>query len=173
MGQDKALLDWNGKPLIRHTAEALAQVFQRVITISGNEKEYAFLGLPVHPDIFPDCGPLGGIHSALSNSTTPFVFIVSCDMPFFSAEVVVEILTRDSPGEITITDDGTNTHPLVGIYPVGLLPELHDSIIAGRRQVRAFLKQSSLPLSILKFPHWREQLRNINTPPEYAAMRPK
>ncbi len=170
MGQDKALLEYNGKPFIQHIAEALLQVFQRVNIISDKKKEYAFLGLPIHADIFHDSGPLGGIHSALAHATTPSVFIISCDTPFISAEVIAEMLARACPGEVTITDDGTNMHPLVGIYPATLLRELYEVLSTGRKKVRAFLERSSSHPSILKLPHWQQQLRNINTPTDYAVM---
>ena len=58
MGEDKALLQYNGKPFIQHIAETLLQILPHVIVISDRQKEYSFLNLPIYPDLFCDCGPL-------------------------------------------------------------------------------------------------------------------
>src|SRR2546427_4845411 len=36
-------------------------------------------------DIVPGCGPLGGLHAALTAARGDFVFVVACDMPYVTA----------------------------------------------------------------------------------------
>src|ERR1041385_3815789 len=75
MGQDKAAVTLNGLTLLQHGLAALRQVC-RDVAILGKHELYGALG-PVYEDIFPGCGPLGGIHAALSNSKTQFNLIIA------------------------------------------------------------------------------------------------
>ena len=43
-------------------------------------------------DIVPDCGPLGGIHAALTAARGDAVFVAACDMPFLSVAFVSYLL---------------------------------------------------------------------------------
>jgi molybdopterin-guanine dinucleotide biosynthesis protein A len=170
MGQDKALLVYDGKPFIQHIAETLLQVFPRVIIISDKTEGRAFLGLPVYADIFHDSGPLGGIHSALAHATTPYVFVDSCDTPFINTSLISGLCGEALPDKITIPDDGKNIHPLIGIYPVSLLHILHKDLVAGKRRVADFLERNRHFVSALHLPQFEMIFNNVNTPADYAAI---
>ncbi len=172
MGGDKALLQYNGKPFIQHIAETLLQVFAHVIVISDRQ-EYSFLNLPIYPDLFHDCGPLAGIHAGLVHAAAPSAFILSCDAPFITTELIYEMLRHAHPDEITIAKDESNSHPLIGIYPTILLAEFEAELRAGKKQVHAFLERYGFRVSILQLDQFQNQLRNINTPAEYNALRAK
>jgi molybdopterin-guanine dinucleotide biosynthesis protein A len=80
MGQNKALMDHRGKPLIQHVLETIRPLTERQMII-GDPALYEGFGVPVHADAFTGKGPLAGLHSALKHSTTDLNFIVGCDMP--------------------------------------------------------------------------------------------
>ena len=68
MGSDKALLTVGKQTLLEralHTAAAVANT----VFIAGPRDRYAQYGEVVE-DVFPDCGPLGGIHAALCITQT-------------------------------------------------------------------------------------------------------
>lgn len=85
MGQPKALLDWNGKPLLRHVIEQLQASFARVIVVGGEVRDV----LP--PDVLwladeqPGAGVAMAIRTALRHLQQP-CFVCACDMPFVHAE---------------------------------------------------------------------------------------
>jgi len=167
MGQDKALLLLNDKPLIQHIAETLQKVFHQVIIISDRGKDYGFLGLPVYPDTYKDCGPLGGIHSALSVAKTQCIFVIPCDMPFVTTSLIESMIGKSSLGKITIASDGSNLHPLLGIYPTTVLIPLQQFLQAGSRKVFDFLQRWQDSYSVVDFSASGELLKNINTPVDY------
>ena len=93
MGQDKALLDFGGVPLILHTARSLEPLVADV-RIVGSPRRYAALGLSgiednAHPHeatYNSGCGPLAGIATALATTNSIWNLIVACDLPYLSAE---------------------------------------------------------------------------------------
>ena len=80
MGQDKALLELAGKPLLRHAVEKLRRVCMDVRVLSGNPEFAAYA--PIVPDIHPGCGPLGGMEAGLDHSAFTWNLFMPVDMPF-------------------------------------------------------------------------------------------
>jgi len=116
MGQNKALLNLNGKSFIHSIASVLRQVFRDVIIISDHAEPCRSLGLPVYPDIIKNCGPLSGVHSAFVHSSAPEIFVTSCDIPFISKELVEYIVDFDSKADVSIPFMNGKLHPLCALY---------------------------------------------------------
>ena len=89
MGRDKAFVDLGGKALIQRVVERSADLGQsETILITNKPAQYAHLGLPMHRDILPDKGSLGGIYTALARANNPDVLVLACDMPFIRTELI-------------------------------------------------------------------------------------
>jgi molybdenum cofactor guanylyltransferase len=80
MGQDKALLELNGKPLIRHAVKKLRRVCMDVRILSDNVQLEAYAQLVT--DIHPGCGPMSGMEAALVHSVFEWNLFLAVDMPF-------------------------------------------------------------------------------------------
>jgi molybdopterin-guanine dinucleotide biosynthesis protein A len=80
MGQDKALLELAGKPLVLRAVEKLRQVCAEV-SILGNREDLSAYA-PLVRDLHEGCGPLGGIEAALAHSTRAWNLLMAVDMPF-------------------------------------------------------------------------------------------
>ena len=59
MGQDKALKPFLGHPLIQRVLERLVGLADEMIVAANQPEKYAFLGLPLVPDLIPGRGALG------------------------------------------------------------------------------------------------------------------
>src|SRR5262245_4257942 len=91
MGRDKALLDLDGSLLACRVAEVVAAAAGQVALI-GDPAKYGELGYPVYPDVFPGCGPLAGVHAALSATAADWNLVVACDMPGVEPEFLAGLL---------------------------------------------------------------------------------
>ena len=76
MGQDKALLDYQGKRLIDYAIELLTPVCSEIL-ISTNQPGYENLGFQLIVDQYPDCGYIGGLHAALANAANNWDVVIS------------------------------------------------------------------------------------------------
>ncbi|WP_308636772.1 molybdenum cofactor guanylyltransferase [Paenibacillus silvisoli] len=95
MGTDKALLRIGETTLLRRLADQMAALGLSRIVLSvgdgGREAVYReqLAGLAANvvyvSDRYPDCGPLAGLHAALSALPEPgYGFVMACDMPLLS-----------------------------------------------------------------------------------------
>jgi molybdopterin-guanine dinucleotide biosynthesis protein A len=170
MGRNKAHLAVRGIPMIQSVASTLGSIFTRVIVVSDQAQAYQFLGLPVIPDIHKGIGPLGGIHSALTTLDAPAVFVLGCDTPFVSEDLVRYILRYPTRTMVKVAMLEKRIHPLCGIYGRACLPELNACMARGTRKVLSFLENvetTAVPLPKLLFP--ADLLRNINDPATLEA----
>ncbi len=86
-GEPKALMEVGGRRIIERVAEVLGQVTDDLLLVTNTPELYAWMGLAMVRDVFPDSGSLGGIYSGLEAAAGEAAFTVACDMPFLSAAV--------------------------------------------------------------------------------------
>lgn len=115
MGTDKGILDLNGKKVVQYVIEALQPVVDDVIIIANNE-HYLDLGFLVYKDEVKDCGPLGGIYTALLKITAPKAIILSCDIPFVSSAFLSDIIVQSENFDATIPVHDGKFEPLCSVY---------------------------------------------------------
>ena len=60
MGTDKALLVFQGKPLLEHMIGLIAPLCNKVF-IGGQNSDYTSFGVEMIPDLYSDCGPIAGV----------------------------------------------------------------------------------------------------------------
>ncbi|MEE9429503.1 MAG: molybdenum cofactor guanylyltransferase [Melioribacteraceae bacterium] len=116
MGENKAKLLLNGETLIERTVKLCKSIFTKIIIITNSKNEYGDLDVEYFADIFPNFGPLSGIHSGLANSKTENNFVISCDMPFVKSEIIKFLIDYKSSKEILLPKVKNNIYSLCGIY---------------------------------------------------------
>ncbi|ADQ67863.1 molybdopterin-guanine dinucleotide biosynthesis protein A [Halogeometricum borinquense DSM 11551] len=100
--EDKALAELAGKPLVRHVAERLATVCDRLVVNCRDDQTTDFraavegCGVPigVATDPIPDRGPMAGIRTGLSAVESEYAAVVACDMPFVDPDFLSYLFTR-------------------------------------------------------------------------------
>lgn len=174
MGTDKARLRLGGRTLVEAAACALSEIAGRVRVVSSRHGA-ELCGLGVVPDVFDDCGALGGLHSALTHAQAPWVAVVSCDLPFVTGGLLGRLKSFVQEGVeavVPVQEDG-RVQPLCALYERRRCLGIVECLLReGERrprvlvaQARSFLADfallSDLPGSQLFF--W-----NLNSPENYA-----
>jgi len=166
MGRDKALIEIAGVHLVSRAAQVVAAAAGSA-TLIGDPQKYGRLGYPVQPDIFTGCGPLAGIHAALSVSRADWNLVLACDMPEVESAFLIQLLERaEQSGKDCLLPAGESgrPEPLCGIYHRRILPAVQRALEDGVRKVLgglAGLRVEVFPVS------GRGPFRNINTPAEW------
>jgi molybdopterin-guanine dinucleotide biosynthesis protein A len=175
MGQDKAAVTLNGLTLLQHALAALREVC-RDVAILGKCELYGSLG-PVYEDIFPGCGPLGGIHTALSNSQTPLNLIIAVDTPFLSPDFLSYLADRaiDSSAIVTTPEIDEYTQPLCTVYSLDFRSIAEQALRQGNYKiVPLFPKDRTLVIKeaeLRQFAFATDMFENLNTPEDLARAR--
>jgi|YelNatPaOPRAMG01_1025707.scaffolds.fasta_scaffold00153_31 molybdopterin-guanine dinucleotide biosynthesis protein A len=122
MGENKSLMKIKGKTIIEHVKLLMQSLFNEVILITNDQQEYEFLGLKMFSDIFLRMGPLAGIHSGLFNSLTQKNFIISCDIPLMTPEMIKYLVDFKTDKPVTIAKADGYLQQLCGVYDKICLP---------------------------------------------------
>lgn len=128
MGLNKSFLKIGDQTIIERTAKLMKGMFPRVLLLTNNPDEYKFLGLEIFEDIYKNVGPLAGIHSGLTYSATEKNFIISCDMPLITKDVIEFIINYKTDKLITITKADSFIQQLCGLYSKNILSETVKAI---------------------------------------------
>ncbi|WP_371371573.1 molybdenum cofactor guanylyltransferase [Sporomusa aerivorans] len=141
MGTNKSFVRLGDKPLIEIVVEKTAVAFAaRPVIITNHPGDYAYLGCDMIGDIVKDKGPLGGIHSGLIHSPTPYIFVFACDMPFIEKNFIYYMMNRLTQEDILIPHNGESVEPLHAIYSRNCLPAIEEHLHEDHRCVQSFFK---------------------------------
>jgi len=174
-GEPKALVELGGKRIIERAVDVLGSVLSDLLIVTNTPELYAFLGLPMVPDVFPDHGSLGGIYSGLKAAKGDGAFTVACDMPFLKAEVVRLIVSHAGEADVVIPKVGDQYETLHACYAKACLPHMEAALQAKRFKVIGFFPQVKVleiaesEVARLADPHLC--FMNVNTPDELALAR--
>ncbi|HUN63602.1 MAG TPA: molybdenum cofactor guanylyltransferase [Candidatus Sulfotelmatobacter sp.] len=190
-GEDKALVKLAGKSMLDRTGELLQSVCHDV-TIVAAPGRYNNSRWPVLADRWPGDGPLGGILTALHSidpsadsdrnkhedrSGCPFALILSCDMPFLTAEFLRFLMDRaqHSEAQVIVPEYSQRLEPLCACWCAASLPALQAAFESGVRKVSQAMKH--LPMEVLDESAWKRfdnhgrLFQNMNTPEDYKQAR--
>jgi molybdopterin-guanine dinucleotide biosynthesis protein A len=122
-GEPKALLEVGGKRIIERVVAAVGAVLDDLLVVTNTPERYAFLGLPMVPDAFPEGGALGGIYTGVRAAAGGAAFTVACDMPFLHPAIVRMVVERSGEADVVVPRTGAQLATLHALYgKAGLRP---------------------------------------------------
>lgn len=129
----------------------------------------------VLPDRVPDCGPMGGIWTALSACSAEWALTASCDIPAVRRTLFWRLLEERAAGEFEIiypmTPDG-RMHLTCALYKKSAVPLLEQQILKGDYRLRSLLSLCSSRAVLIREPETVRMLANINTKEELQRFLP-
>ncbi|CAM4353268.1 molybdopterin-guanine dinucleotide biosynthesis protein A [Paenibacillus endophyticus] len=173
MGTDKALLDIGGKPLVYRLVRQLVHLTDHVtVSVGRPEREAIYranLGeladtVSYMSDIYPECGPLSGLHAGLSAIGSGYVFVMACDMPRVSEELLAALKAHMAQGADVIHVKGQPFHAL---YHAGTAPDIEASLKKGDLRLMGLLNGLRTIVVGPQQPNHMATFINLNTPAEY------
>ena len=88
MGENKALMRLGDDSLIGHVIRCLHDVTDELLLVTNSPTEYAHLDVPMHGDILPDAGALGGVYTGVTHASHDVILCVACDSPFLEPKLL-------------------------------------------------------------------------------------
>jgi molybdopterin-guanine dinucleotide biosynthesis protein A len=174
MGEDKAFLEVAGQRIIDRTVTLFQEIFSHVMVVTNTPAHYTYLGVRMVTDLLPGRGALGGLFTALFFAPTDHIFIVACDMPMLSAEVIKNLTERGSRWDVIVPVIRGYLEPLHAVYSRRCLRQVEELLRRGERKVVDFYPR----VRVLRVPEGEIHaldpdflsFRNVNTPEDLAAV---
>ena len=175
MGAEKAFLALAGNTLIERVL-ALARAVTPIVSLVGRQDKLSRFGTVVE-DIYPDRGPLGGIHAALTASHTDLNLILAVDAPFVSEKFLgfMAQCAEDSEAVVTVPRTATGWQPLCGVYRKAFAEPAGQALVAGRNRIDSLF--STVSLRVIEEAELRglafdpAMFDNLNTPGDWERAR--
>ena len=141
MGRPKALLPFDGTPLIAHVVETLRAHFPEVVVVAAPDQDLPSLPVTLVRDEVAFQGPVSGIHAGLKAAGGEVGFVTSCDAVFLNPDVIRLVLARIADHEVAVPHWQGRFQPLHAAYRRTVLPYLEDQLQRGElRPVQLFDK---------------------------------
>jgi molybdopterin-guanine dinucleotide biosynthesis protein A len=171
-GTPKALIPFGEQPLVQHIVATLGSVVPDCLVVTNSPELYAFLGLPMVGDVFPDGGSLGGIYSGLAAVAGEAALCVACDMPFLSAGLLGYLVAHAADADVVIPDAAGELQPLHAVYGKACLPAMEGRLRSGRLKITGFFDEvhvRRIPAeTVARFEQPELAFMNLNTPEDLA-----
>jgi len=175
MGFDKQLLTDNNRRILETVSDTLKKEFSDILIVTAKPELYEGMDVRVCSDEFQNMGPLAGIHAALCNSQSQYVYLIACDMPIVSLPYIRHIKQRiyETRAKVCVCRRNDRFEPFNGFYSRELLAEAEQRLKEGSSSLFRFISGSS-PLiiseeTVKSFDRDFRMFTNINTRSEYDA----
>jgi molybdopterin-guanine dinucleotide biosynthesis protein A len=173
MGRDKALMLYNDKTIIERTVQELQKAVDDVIIVVNDKLKYHLPDVSEIPDVYPDLGPLSGMHAGLLQARHQAAFIISCDMPLFSARLAEYLLERSPGYDVVVPRINNYWEPMCAVYSKACIDPIEKRLLSGSRKVMAFYADVRVleiaQSEIEAIGRLEDLFYNMNTPEDYQS----
>lgn len=180
MGQDKAFVDFGGRPLVKWVCDRLEQAGCGPVIVAARASmldRLQALGLRTVADRLPGRGPLAGFHAGLEAAGDGFHVVIACDQPFFEPEALQYLLrrARREPLDAVVPEACGRLQVLQAAYHSRVASAAEQMLQAGELTVYQLLHRlrwQAVPERELRaFGDPARMFFNVNTPEDLAAAR--
>lgn len=176
MGRDKAFLVL-GKESLLDRALRLVGGLTNDVRIVGDKNKFAKYAHNVIEDVYPNCGPLGGIHAALRGTPSDLNLILAVDMPVMRPEFLACLTAqaRNTSAVVTVPHVGGRFQPLCAVYRREFADVAEAALRKGKNKIDVLFEQTSVQVigeeQLIAAGFSPEMFRNVNTPEDLELAR--
>jgi len=173
MGFDKQLLMENDRRILEQVVETLREEFPDIIVVTARPELYEGMDVRLLGDEYQGKGPLAGVHAALHNARSRYVYFLACDMPVVCLPFVRHMKERlcDTGADICVGQMNDRLEPFNTFYSRDLLPEVTRRLETGNTSLFRFIYGSRYCVipqeDAAQFDKELHMFTNINTRSEF------
>jgi molybdopterin-guanine dinucleotide biosynthesis protein A len=170
-GRDKGALLVGGVAILDRQLAAVRPLTDDILIVGGSATRP---GVRTVSDRVPGCGPLGGLHAALSESSREAVLVLAGDMPGLTGSFLAWLVSLAVGVDAVVPRTERGYHPLCAVYTRGCLEPAARLLAEGRFRVTDLLDAVRLRrvdgMALARFGDPQQLLANVNTPDEYRQL---
>jgi molybdenum cofactor guanylyltransferase len=165
MGSDKASLPFAETTVLNYLIEAVKKSNHPYVVVSSLP-EHDLIAESIIGDVLPDSGPLSGILSGMTYFSSDWVVVLSCDMPFYEAQLIEEMSNSTQGYDAVIPVHANKSYYLYGLYSAKCRSVIEEQMNKGELAVKKLLEK----LKVNQFNADRYPATifiNMNSPDDY------
>jgi molybdenum cofactor guanylyltransferase len=173
-GRDKSALLVDGRSILDRQLAALAPLTDDLMIVGDRDVAARAIPLRTIADAVPGCGPLGGLHAALTAARGDVLLLVACDMPYLTAPFAEYLLSLTGDADIVVPQSERGYHPLCAVYTRACLEPAAAQLADRQLKMRDLVDRMRTRVvpadDIRRFGDPHRLLANVNTPADYAGL---
>ena len=176
-GRDKGALLVEGRTIRDRQLAVLSEIADDVLIVdskNGAAEAPRHLTLRTIADVIPGCGPMGGVHAALSAARGDAVIVVACDMPYLTAPFAAHLLSLARGADLVVPRTERGYHPMCAAYTRACLDPLARRLAARELRMTSLFDDVRVRVvegeELERFGDRDRLLANVNTPADYAGL---
>ncbi|WP_338596795.1 molybdenum cofactor guanylyltransferase [Clostridium baratii] len=166
-GKTKAFLNIDGYRFIDNILLASSDYKEKIISCNDISKYLEFKDVKLVVDKFKEIGPIGGIYSALKETTLDEALIVAGDMPFINKEILNFLGNYKFNEDVLVPVTNGKVQPLCSIYKKRVLETILKMIEEKDYKLKNLLNRLNVKYIDIEN---GESFSNINTVYEYEKI---
>ena len=169
MGTNKAELTYEGKTFLEHMLDKAQALGIEQCYISGYTSRQE--QVQTVWDVYPNRGPLSGIHATMGVISTPYCLVLPVDAPKLPVEILEGLLRyheQCNHNKVLIWEHGVRQEPLIAVYPTAMADTIEGMIRDHAAPV--FRAIDTWGFESFRMEMQQEQILNINTPELYRKL---
>lgn len=166
-GKTKAFLSLDGYRFIDNILLASSDYKEKIISCNDISKYLEFKDVKLVVDKFKEIGPIGGIYSALKETTLDEALIVAGDMPFLDKEILNFLGNYKFNEDVLVPVTNGKVQPLCSIYKKKVLETILKMIEEKDYKLKNLLNRLNVKYIDIEN---GENFSNINTVYEYEKI---
>lgn len=143
MPELKAFIEINGQKIIEKNLDISKHIFEEICIVTNQPELYSHLGVPLLGDIYDSRAPMNGILTSLLNSSSKWVFISACDMPFINRHLIEYMAKKRNNLYAVVPRKGGRPEPLFAFYSIRCFSAMEKSFLSGEKSLHTFLHKHS------------------------------
>jgi len=170
-GRDKSALIVDGRTILDRQLAVLTPLIGDVMIVGGGAAPAPHRSVA---DCVPGCGPLGGLHAALTAARGDTLFLAACDMPYLTTAFVDYLFSLAGDVDAVVPQSERGYHPLCAVYTRACLDAATTQLAARRLRMRELVDSVRTRTvridDIRRFGDPDRLLANVNTPADFAGL---
>ena len=173
MGFDKQLMMDDDRRVLERVIATLREEFSDIIVVTAKPELYEGMGVRLFHDTYQGKGPLAGVHAALQNARSQYVYLLACDMPVVNLPFIrhMKKMLRVSGADVCVCCRDQRMEPFNTFYSRNLLDEVTHRLTTGNSSLFRFIQGSEACViseeDAARFDKELTMFTNINTRSEY------
>ncbi|MEM6751799.1 MAG: molybdenum cofactor guanylyltransferase [Cyanobacteria bacterium P01_C01_bin.38] len=146
MGTDKALVNYQGKPMLQRVYQVAAECTEQVYVLTPWKERYQNI-LPSDCNYLiesqPGKGPVNGLSEGLEQISADWILLLACDLPLLDVEIIqswINKLPQIPNSTLALVPQRSEIwEPMCGFYRKDIKTELDTFLKSGKRSFQELL----------------------------------